>query len=183
MPRYALTIRGRFEDVVVIEAASLEAAEKQAESFGHMDYEMSNDYFEVTDVECDDLCEVKGADNETPNELHTLVAPVWGAKIYCRPAISGKPLTHNPRQGEDWQWRYGNDGPYEAPHVAAERIEFGVDRLIESQLPFGFAYRVWQDMDGQWSVSADPLYFRDPDRLAAKIKLAKQLLGLDKENP
>lgn len=121
----------------------------------------------------------------TPTALHTLVAPLWAARPECRPTRHDYPLT----LAEDGEWQYGDrDNDQWFPSVddeAAERIEWHVDRLLQAEATrlgliltivyLGEWYIALCDHHDDW-----PVEFRshNTDCLAAKVMLAKKLLGI-----
>jgi len=120
----------------------------------------------------------------TPTELHNLVAPLWAARPECRPHHNCYPMT---LVGDGW--RYGdmdNDQWFPCDDdEATERIEWHVDRLLDDVAKkhktfwtcfFASAIGQYQLlMDGLLGVAAQ----YDHDRLTAKVKLAKKLLGIE----
>lgn len=122
----------------------------------------------------------------TPTELSRLIQPIWDKRPEARPHLRCLPLTlldvtaiHDSKTVYSW---YYHGGSHCDDQTAAERIEFGVNMVLEAEAEKRGEHLV-VEKDGDWFFIAcggddDRPRAMDKNRLIAKIKLAYALLGI-----
>lgn len=118
----------------------------------------------------------------TPSTIHAAVERLWQERPECRPHFHDYPLSLD--AVGDWEYGGGDfDQCFSCDDAtAAERIEFGVDRLLEAEAKkLGTWCYSHQLPDGRWITWAEASGHGGAhvDRLAAKLKLAYSLCGIE----
>jgi hypothetical protein len=142
----------------------------------------------------------------TPSTIHAAVERLWQERPECRPRFLEAELTfvnpafvgssHEPLWVYRSRRKYPNGNTTGETHLydcddatAAERIEFGVDRLLEEETHKRQASIAYARVGGAYCIQFKDLYlapecnilfdFRSDNRLFAKLKLAYSLCGIE----
>jgi hypothetical protein len=123
--------------------------------------------------------------NLTPAQINQLVEPLWQHRPECRPMFAALSLR---LFADGWRYTKMNNWHDCDDQTAAERIEFAIDRALESESKKRDLFiRIMPNHPTHFIIEAYGFYdnplisMEHPSRLAAKAMLLGQLWGVKVE--